>query len=79
MAKTYFHPETGQKISRQRWHQIMNVQLGLCRVCGEPRLKKGTYCPACAVKRRERERRKFGRKKRYLRCPSYLPGKVCHA
>jgi len=51
-------------LSRQRRWQLLQKQLGNCPLCGKVS-DSGSYCLPCTIKRRERQRKKFGAKRRY--------------
>jgi hypothetical protein len=61
-----FHPlrPTMETLSRQYRWQVLQKQLGNCPLCGR-QSDTGSYCLQCAIKRRERQRKKSGAKRRY--------------
>src|SRR5262245_15598803 len=53
-----------ETLSRQRRWQLLQKQMGNCPLCGKVS-DSGSYCLPCTIKRRERQRKKFGAKRRY--------------
>jgi len=53
-----------ETLSRQRRWQLLQKQMGKCPLCGKGS-DSGSYCLPCTIKRRERQRKKFGAKRRY--------------
>ena len=53
-----------ETLSRQRRWQLLQKQMGNCPLCGKLS-DSGSYCLPCTIKRRERQRKKFGAKRRY--------------
>ncbi len=71
MSRTPIQDEfTDLPISRQRKYQLRRQKAGLCTVCGEPAVSS-SRCLHHLVKSRERLRKQYGRKRRYISM-SYL-------
>src|SRR5438874_1707370 len=52
------------KLSRQLRWQLRQMELGNCRICGDPAAFQA-YCPQCKIIRRECARARYGYKRRY--------------
>ena len=67
---------TKLNVSRQRKYQLRMQRDKRCTECGEPAIR-GARCLKHLVQARERQRKKFGLKRRYLSTLSYvLEGKT---
>lgn len=66
---------TALPISRQRKYQLRQQKKKLCTECPQPALEGATRCAKHIIIARERQRKKKGCTKRYLKAISYtLPG-----
>jgi hypothetical protein len=62
-------------MSRQVCYQLRHKRAGLCHDCSRPRVSGGLFCEVHRRKRnlenREKQRKRFKRKIRYLKAESY--------
>ena len=66
---------TGKPLSRQRQWQLDHKARNLCASCSRKRASfSKTFCKRCAIRIREKRRKKLGCKKRYKVCKGYGKG-----